>query len=88
MIILSLFMYLGGFCIFIKEKKVILIILLRLEFIIISLLFIIFIKLGVTYLLIIFLSFRVCESSLGLSILVMFIRSHGNDFFKRFNILW
>lgn len=28
------------------------------------------------------------EGVLGLSILVSIIRTHGNDYFQRFNILW
>lgn len=36
----------------------------------------------------IFLSFRVCERVLGLSILVSLIRTHGNDYFQNFNFLW
>lgn len=39
------------------------------------------------YILIVFLVFSVCEGSLGLSILVSIIRSHGNDYFQRFRIL-
>ncbi|WPN85966.1 NADH dehydrogenase subunit 4L (mitochondrion) [Culicoides brevitarsis] len=34
-----------------------------------------------------FLTFSVCEGSLGLSILVALIRTHGNDYFQTFNIL-
>lgn len=31
---------------------------------------------------------RVCEGSLGLSILVIIIRSHGSDFVQSINLLW
>nr|QAX91138.1 NADH dehydrogenase subunit 4L [Schedorhinotermes lamanianus] len=34
-----------------------------------------------------FLVFSVCESSLGLSILVSMIRSHGNDYFQSYSVL-
>lgn len=37
---------------------------------------------------IVFLIMRVCEGVLGLSILISLIRSYGNDYFQRFNILW
>ena len=39
------------------------------------------------YFCIIFLIIRVCEGSLGLSILVILIRSHGNDFLQSLNLL-
>ena len=34
-----------------------------------------------------FLVFSVCDGSLGLSILVSIIRSHGNDYFKSYIVL-
>nr|YP_010043669.1 NADH dehydrogenase subunit 4L [Tinda javana]QPD06990.1 NADH dehydrogenase subunit 4L [Tinda javana] len=34
-----------------------------------------------------FLTFSVCEGTLGLSLLVSMIRSHGNDYFNSFSIL-
>jgi NADH-ubiquinone oxidoreductase chain 4L len=34
-----------------------------------------------------FLVFSVCEASLGLSILVSIIRSHGNDYFQPYSVL-
>nr|YP_009509561.1 NADH dehydrogenase subunit 4L [Tubuca polita]AUN44978.1 NADH dehydrogenase subunit 4L [Tubuca polita] len=34
-----------------------------------------------------FLTLAVCEGALGLSLLVLIIRSHGNDYFKSFNVL-
>nr|YP_004857885.1 NADH dehydrogenase subunit 4L [Stenopirates sp. HL-2011]AEK26851.1 NADH dehydrogenase subunit 4L [Stenopirates sp. HL-2011] len=40
------------------------------------------------YFTIIFLVFSVCEGVLGLSILIMFIRLHGNDMFFSMNLLW
>lgn len=39
------------------------------------------------YFSIIFIVYCVCEGALGLSILVSLIRTHGNDYFKRFNFL-
>nr|AXS66577.1 NADH dehydrogenase subunit 4L [Tenebrionoidea sp. 17 KM-2017] len=36
----------------------------------------------------VFLTFSVCEGGLGLSILVSMIRTHGNDYFQSFNLLW
>ena len=34
-----------------------------------------------------FLSFFVCEGSLGLSILISIIRSHDNDYFQSYSVL-
>lgn len=66
-------------------------ILLSLEFIILSIYILVFIYLSIFdyeyYFRIIFLTFCVCESVLGLSILVSLIRTHGNDFFFSINIL-
>lgn len=77
-----------SFCI---KRKHFLLILLRLEFIILSLYFNLFIYLSYFqfeyYFRIIFLTIRVCEGALGLSLLVSMIRTHGNDYFQTFNIL-
>lgn len=66
-------------------------ILLRLEFIILSLYVLLFIYLSIFnyeyYFSVIFLTFCVCERVLGLSILVSLIRTHGNDYFFSINIL-
>jgi NADH-ubiquinone oxidoreductase chain 4L len=34
-----------------------------------------------------FLTFRVCEGALGITVLVSLIRTHGNDYFNSFSIL-
>uniref|UniRef100_UPI0030E13192 NADH dehydrogenase subunit 4L n=1 Tax=Tubuca alcocki TaxID=2083288 RepID=UPI0030E13192 len=39
------------------------------------------------YLGLFFLTLAVCEGALGLSLLVLIVRSHGNDYFKSFNFL-
>ncbi|KAH8350328.1 hypothetical protein KR067_012214, partial [Drosophila pandora] len=81
---------LGLFC-FVSNRKHLLSILLSLEFIVLILFFILFIYLNIlnyeSYFRIIFLTFRVCEGALGLSILVSIIRTHGNDYFQSFNII-
>jgi NADH-ubiquinone oxidoreductase chain 4L len=41
----------------------------------------------VYFLLFISCFFSVCEGSLGLSILVSMIRSHGNDYFQSYSVL-
>ena len=62
-----------------------------LKFIILSLYLNIFLYLINCYdyfFLIIFLTIRVCERSLGLSILILIIRIHGNDYILTLNSLW
>lgn len=89
--LISILIFFSGVLVFRIKRKYFLLILLRLEFIILSLYFNLFIFLNLInneyFFLIIFLSFRVCEGTLGLSILVSLIRSHGNDYFQRFSIL-
>jgi NADH-ubiquinone oxidoreductase chain 4L len=81
---------LGLFC-FVSNRKHLLSILLSLEYIVLILFFILFIYLNIlnyeNYFSIIFLTFRVCEGALGLSILVSIIRTHGNDYFQSFRII-
>lgn len=80
-----------GNLIFVLKHKHLLIVLLRLEFIVLSLFFFLLIYLSYIefdiFILIVFLVFSVCEGALGLSILVSIIRTHGNDYFQRYNIL-
>lgn len=80
-----------GILVFISNQKHLLSILLRLEFIILSLftsiMFFFNLFIYESYFSIIFLVFRVCEGALGLSILVSLVRTHGNDYFQSFNIL-
>ncbi len=77
--------------VFISNQKHLLSILLRLEFIVLSLFIniIFFFNLFIfeRYFSIVFLVLRVCEGVLGLSILVSLVRTHGNDYFQSFNIL-
>lgn len=80
-----------GLFTFVLSRKHLLSVLLRLEFIVLALFFILIITLRILYseryFSIIFLTFRVCEGALGISILVLMIRTHGNDFFNRFSVL-
>lgn len=84
-------MYFVGVYVFTLKCKHLLLILLSLEFVVISLylglFFCLFLYSYEYYFGIIFLTIRVCEGSLGLSILVSIIRSYGNDYFQSFNIL-
>ena len=84
-------LFIIGVFTFVSNRKHLLSILLSLEYIVLSLFFLLFIYLNIynfeNFFSIIFLTFRVCEGALGLSILVSIIRTHGNDYFQRFNIL-
>nr|UFZ13718.1 NADH dehydrogenase subunit 4L [Haplosialis sp.] len=88
---LSLFCFISGASVFSFKRKHLLIVLLSLEFIVLSLFFMLmmFLKLyNYEYFFsMMFLTFSVCEGALGLSILVSMIRTHGNDYFQSFSIL-
>lgn len=81
-----------GLIVFSLKRKHLLLILLRLEFVVLSVYYVLFIYLSYLgrdyFFSIIFLTFRVCEGVLGLSILVSLIRTHGNDYFQSFSLLW
>nr|YP_010010064.1 NADH dehydrogenase subunit 4L [Sipalinus gigas]QNS38622.1 NADH dehydrogenase subunit 4L [Sipalinus gigas] len=90
--LLSGLMFFSGLMVFVSSRKHMLLMLLSLEFVVISLYFFMFIylsKLGFDYFFcMIYLTMSVCEGALGLAILVMMIRSHGNDFVLSFSSLW
>nr|YP_009732597.1 NADH dehydrogenase subunit 4L [Anarta trifolii]QHS71316.1 NADH dehydrogenase subunit 4L [Anarta trifolii] len=89
--IIFILMFIVGNLIFISKHKHLLIVLLSLEFIVLSIFFFMLIYLSSIdydmYMLMVFLVFSVCEGALGLSILVSMIRTHGNDYFQSFNLL-
>lgn len=89
--IIIIIIFIFGNIIFVSKHKHLLIVLLSLEFIVLTIFFFFLIYLNFIsndiYLLIIFLLFSVCEGALGLSILVSIIRTHGNDYFQSFRIL-
>lgn len=91
MIFISFYIFILGNIIYSSKRKHLLVVLLRLEFIILRLFFFLIIYLinidYEFYFLIIFLVFSVCEGALGLSILISIIRTNGNDYFQRFNLL-
>nr|YP_009500671.1 NADH dehydrogenase subunit 4L [Prismosticta fenestrata]AWT58498.1 NADH dehydrogenase subunit 4L [Prismosticta fenestrata] len=84
-------MFFIGNLIFVSKNKHLLIVLLSLEFMVLSIFFFMLIFLSLydynMYMLMVFLVFSVCEGSLGLSILVSMIRTHGNDYFQSFSLL-
>nr|YP_010466093.1 NADH dehydrogenase subunit 4L [Hemaris radians]UAT98075.1 NADH dehydrogenase subunit 4L [Hemaris radians] len=89
--IIFIVMFFIGNLIFVSKNKHLLIVLLSLEFIVLSIFFFFLVYLMMIdydmYMLMVFLVFSVCEGSLGLSILVSMIRTHGNDYFQSFNLL-
>nr|YP_009271742.1 NADH dehydrogenase subunit 4L [Osmoderma opicum]ANY28000.1 NADH dehydrogenase subunit 4L [Osmoderma caeleste] len=91
-LVISIFMYFSGLLSFCLNRKHMLLMLLSLEFIVLSLYFNLYIYLSCYgfefYFGMIFLTMSVCEGALGLSILVSMIRTHGNDYFHTFNVLW
>lgn len=90
-IILFITMIFSGLFIFMSNRKHLLIMLLRLEFIVLRLFLFLFFFLNFydyeLYFSMLFLTVRVCEGALGLSILVSIIRTYGNNYFQSFNIL-
>lgn len=89
--VIILYLFFIGVISFILIRKHLLSMLLRLEFIVLSLFFILIFFLSIfnfeLYFRIMFLVFSVCEGALGVSIIVSIIRTHGNDYFNSFSIL-
>lgn len=77
------FIFISGLLVFCSIRKHLLLTLLRLEYLVLCIF--IFINLyimgilGDIYIILVFLTFSVCEGVLGLSILVTIIRRYGND---------
>nr|AXS65075.1 NADH dehydrogenase subunit 4L [Histeroidea sp. 2 KM-2017] len=74
------------------KHKHLLLMLLSLEMIVVSLFLVMMMMLSFYdsefFFCMIFMTLSVCEGSLGLSILVSLIRTHGNDYFNMFNLVW
>nr|YP_009537957.1 NADH dehydrogenase subunit 4L [Limenitis ciocolatina]AYN60700.1 NADH dehydrogenase subunit 4L [Limenitis ciocolatina] len=89
LIIIIMFMF--GNMIFVSSHKHLLIVLMSLEFMVLSIFFLMLLYLMMIdynlYMLMVYLVFSVCEGALGLSILVSMIRTHGNDYFQSFNLI-
>nr|ALO77657.1 NADH deshydrogenase subunit 4L [Anaspis sp. ANA01] len=84
-------MFLVGLIVFSLKRKHLLLMLLSLEFLVLSVYLNAFMYLSFSadfFFSMIFLTFTVCEGALGLSILVSLIRTHGNDYFQSFSVLW
>nr|APX40846.1 NADH dehydrogenase subunit 4L [Calomicrus suturalis] len=90
--LLIFMMFLAGTLSFVLNRKHLLLMLLSLEFIVITLylnMFLYFSMMNYEYFFsMIFLSMSVCEGVLGLSVLTLMIRVHGNDYVMTFSSLW
>nr|AXS65817.1 NADH dehydrogenase subunit 4L [Staphylinoidea sp. 15 KM-2017] len=86
------FSYFCGLVSFCFNRKHFLLMLLSLEYIVISLFMIFMLILVINmynmYMSLVYMIMSVCEGVLGLSILVALMRSYGNDYFQSFSILW
>nr|YP_010373912.1 NADH dehydrogenase subunit 4L [Coomaniella copipes]UPI13480.1 NADH dehydrogenase subunit 4L [Coomaniella copipes] len=91
-LISGLIMFFCGLVVLCSKRKHLLLMLLSLEFVVLSLYFMIMIMMEnysyEFFFSMVFLTMSVCEGALGLSILVSMVRTHGNDYFQSFNILW
>nr|YP_009826316.1 NADH dehydrogenase subunit 4L [Argonauta nodosus]QCI56214.1 NADH dehydrogenase subunit 4L [Argonauta nodosus] len=90
-IMIGLYMYGCGLVVLLFQWKHILNMLLGFEVLTLSSLFLFFFSVGMMssnlYLLIVVAVFCVCEATLGLSLLVSFIRLHGNDYVSSLNMM-
>jgi len=91
LILVSVFIFLVGFWVFISNRKHLINILISLEYIVLAifiLILVVNIKLGLEiFILLIFLVARVCEGSLGVRLIVRIVRSHGSDQINSFRVL-
>nr|APX39436.1 NADH dehydrogenase subunit 4L [Cryptocephalus celtibericus] len=87
-----MFLFIFGLLSFFMFRKHFLMMLLSLEFLVLSLylgLYFIMTFFNYEYFFsLIYLTMSVCEGSLGLSMLVLMIRSHGNDYVLSMSSLW
>lgn len=88
---ISIFSIICGVITLVRNRKHFLSTLLRLEFIIINIFWLIvirFFRVGVEgYFVLFFLTLAACEGALGLRLLVYIVRSRGADYYSSFNIL-
>nr|YP_010470886.1 NADH dehydrogenase subunit 4L [Cteniopinus ruber]UVF38387.1 NADH dehydrogenase subunit 4L [Cteniopinus ruber] len=85
-------MFIISLLVFSMKRKHLLLMLLSLEFMVISVYLLLFTYFNCLdndfFFSMVFLTFSVCEGVLGLSVLVSLIRTHGNDYFQSFSVLW
>nr|YP_271841.1 NADH dehydrogenase subunit 4L [Japyx solifugus]AAV33409.1 NADH dehydrogenase subunit 4L [Japyx solifugus] len=89
--VVPVFILLSGVCVVIYNHKHLLVVLLGIEHVVVGGFFLVlFLLVGFDieiYFSVVFLTFAVCEGSLGLSVLVSLSRSYGNDYFSSFSVL-
>nr|YP_007317579.1 NADH dehydrogenase subunit 4L [Ilyoplax deschampsi]AEH05077.1 NADH dehydrogenase subunit 4L [Ilyoplax deschampsi] len=87
----SMVMIFCGLSSFISYHKHLLNSLLSLEFMMLGIFWLLSLQMSTVgseiYFGLFFLTLVVCEGALGLSLLVLIVRSHGNDYFKSFSVL-
>nr|YP_010277859.1 NADH dehydrogenase subunit 4L [Turanoclytus namaganensis]UHY95174.1 NADH dehydrogenase subunit 4L [Turanoclytus namaganensis] len=92
MIYITCLIFFSGLFVFSSKRKHLLLMLLSLEFIVLSLYLNLIIFLNNMdfefFFSMIFLTMSVCEGALGLSLLVCMIRVCGNDYILSFSSLW
>nr|YP_010954715.1 NADH dehydrogenase subunit 4L [Dorcus linwenhsini]WMW30100.1 NADH dehydrogenase subunit 4L [Dorcus linwenhsini] len=88
----SFFMYFMGLMSFCLNRKHLLLMLLSLEFVVVALFLMLYMYLCFYnwefYFVMVFLTLGVCEGVLGLSLLVLLMRTYGNNYMISFNLLW
>nr|YP_010954832.1 NADH dehydrogenase subunit 4L [Hemisodorcus rubrofemoratus]WMW30217.1 NADH dehydrogenase subunit 4L [Hemisodorcus rubrofemoratus] len=89
---MSFFMYFMGLLSFCLNRKHLLLMLLSLEFVVVALFLMLYLYFcsysWEFYFLMVFLTMSVCEGALGLSVLVLMMRTYGNNYMISFNLLW
>nr|AXS66137.1 NADH dehydrogenase subunit 4L [Curculionoidea sp. 30 KM-2017] len=87
-----LLMILSGLYVYVIKYSHLLLMLLSLEFLVLSLFGLVFLNyinyLMDSFILMVYLTMTVCEGALGLSLLVFVIRNYGNDMIMTFDNLW
>nr|YP_009443395.1 NADH dehydrogenase subunit 4L [Amphioctopus marginatus]ATR80179.1 NADH dehydrogenase subunit 4L [Amphioctopus marginatus] len=89
-LLMSMYMYVCGLFVLMFQWKHILNVLLGFEVLTLSVISMFFFSLGMInsdfYLLVVVVVFGVCEATLGLALLVSFIRLHGNDYVSSLSV--
>nr|QXJ79793.1 NADH dehydrogenase subunit 4L [Suinzona cyrtonoides] len=89
---MSIMMFFSGLIVFSFKHKHFLLMLLSLEIMVLSLYYNIFLYLSNMsyeyFFSMIFLTMSVCEGVLGLAVLILMIRTFGNDYIMTFSSLW
>nr|YP_009658986.1 NADH dehydrogenase subunit 4L [Altica cirsicola]YP_009826212.1 NADH dehydrogenase subunit 4L [Altica viridicyanea]QCC71324.1 NADH dehydrogenase subunit 4L [Altica cirsicola]QCC71363.1 NADH dehydrogenase subunit 4L [Altica viridicyanea]QCC71376.1 NADH dehydrogenase subunit 4L [Altica cirsicola]QCC71389.1 NADH dehydrogenase subunit 4L [Altica viridicyanea]QCP68685.1 NADH dehydrogenase subunit 4L [Altica viridicyanea] len=88
----QIILFLTGMYMFVMNRKHLLLMLLSLEYLVVVLFLNLFFYLSMLendyFFSMIFLTMSVCESVLGLSVLIIMVRVHGNDYIMTFSNLW